>query len=144
MPQVSKYPLGEDLEERVFEVFWKTIAELDDEDEVKKFFLDLLTPTEQIMLAKRLAIAILLPKDWNYRSISQSIKVSAATIGSVANWLKRGGEGYKMAIDRILKEERWQEIFEKFEDKLKDFFDLKRPIWKYGPHEDYRKTKTEL
>lgn len=118
MPQVSKYPLPKDIEERMFDVFWKTIAQLITKAAVKKFFDDLLSSTEKIMLAKRLAIAILLVKGYDYRTISRILRVSTTTIMLVNTWLKNGGEGYKMVIKRILDEEKSEEFWDNLEEKI--------------------------
>ena len=56
MTKVSKYLMSEAVKDRMFEVFWKSIADLQGPESVKEFFTELLTPTEQVMLAKRLAV----------------------------------------------------------------------------------------
>lgn len=86
MPQVSKYLLEKQVKNRVFEVFWKTIAGLNTTPQVKEFFDELLTPTEKIMLAKRLAISILLYKKYSYEDIVDILKVSPSTIGNIARF----------------------------------------------------------
>ncbi|EKE12532.1 MAG: hypothetical protein ACD_13C00191G0028 [uncultured bacterium] len=48
------------------------------------FFDEFLTPTEQIMLAKRMAISLLLAKNYNYQDISDILKVSNGTIAEVS------------------------------------------------------------
>ena len=122
MAQVSKYPLSKDIEERMFDVFWQTIAGLKTKQSVKKFLHDLLSPTEKTMLAKRLGIAILLLKGYDYRSISHALKVSTATIMLINNWLKTGGEGYKMVIKKLLKQEKQAEFWDNLEEKLSQVF----------------------
>jgi len=126
MTQVSKYPLNKEVEERIFEVFWQTIADLKTPWSVKKFFHDLLYPTEKVMLAKRLAIAILITKGYDYRSICQILKVTLPTVWTVNIWLKQGGEGYKMAIEKILKQEKSEEFWQKISDFVKEATDAKR------------------
>lgn len=118
MAQVSKYPLSKETEERIFEVFWQTIADLKSKEIVQKFLEDLLSPTEKTMLAKRLAIAILLTKGHDYRSISKTLKVSTATIMIVNTWLKHGGEGYKMVIKKLLKQEKSDEFWDNLEETV--------------------------
>lgn len=118
MTQVSKYPLSKDIEERIFVIFWKTLARLTTVFAIKKFFEDLLSSSERTMLAKRLAIALLLAKNYDYGSIKKILKVSDGTIAKVQIWLKHGGEGYKMAINSILKDEKMKEFWQKVEDAL--------------------------
>lgn len=136
MSQVSKYLLNKDVEEQMFDVFWKTIARLITRNAVKKFFFDLLSPTEKTMLAKRLAIAIMLIKGYDYRTISQTLKVSTTTIMSISNWLKNGGDGYKMVIQKIIKEEKTAEFWDNLEEKLSN---LLPP----GPGTDWKRVKSQ-
>lgn len=121
MPQVSKNRVAKDVEKRMFEVFWESVSGLKNSSAVEEFFSELLTPTEKIMLAKRLSIAVLLLKGYDYRDISSILKVSYATISRVSGWLKYSGEGYKKVVEKMLKKEAWREFLEGIE---KVFFDL--------------------
>lgn len=112
MPQVSKVKVNKELDGRIREAFYSSISTLKTPEAAEQFLKDLLTPTEITMLSKRLAIAILLEKDYQYREISQTLKVSFATINKVRLWLELGGKGFKEAIGRILKEERLEKILD--------------------------------
>ncbi len=105
MGQVSKYPISKNIADRIFEIFLTTFVRIRDEQEADQFVSDLLTPTEKIMLAKRLAIAFLLAKDYDYRAIKYILKVSSGTISSVNLAIQHGSEGYKKVIEKILREE---------------------------------------
>ncbi len=56
MTKVSRRYLNKELENRIIEVFLKTIVDIKTTVEAKNFIEDLLSPTERIMLVKRLAI----------------------------------------------------------------------------------------
>ena len=118
MTQVSKYPISKKVADRIFEVFLKTIVEIKNNKEADEFISDLLTPTEKIMLAKRLAIAFLLEKGYDYRTIQKIIRVSAPTITSVNTARKYGSEGYKKLIAKIIREEKLISFFEETVEKL--------------------------
>lgn len=118
MPQVSRYPLSKDIETRMFNLFWKSLARLSSPEKIKQFLDDLLSPVEKTMLAKRLSIALLLTKDYDYESIKRVLKVSNDTIAKVKIWLLHGGEGYKMVIGELLKDEKMKEFWQKVEDTL--------------------------
>ena len=105
MAQVSKHPLSKAIYERIFEIFIKSIVSIKDKKEAEDFLNDFLTPTERIMLAKRLAIAVLLTKGYDYASIRKILHVSFSTVASVSVFLKYTGEGYKKVVDKLLKEE---------------------------------------
>lgn len=121
MPQVSKWWLSKDIEEKMFALFFQAFARLSKPVDIAKFLNDLLGPVEKIMLAKRLAIAVLLRRGYDYESIKQTLRVSSETIARVNISLNYGGEGYTMVVDEILKDRRMREFWEKIEDVLTTF-----------------------
>lgn len=121
MPQVSRYVLRKDVEKRMFKVFEKTISDIRKASDVKSFINDLLTPTEKIMLAKRLGIAVLLSKGYDYRSISKVLKVSTTTILAIVKQAAINGQGYKIAVNNILRDEDREAVFLKLEHALGKF-----------------------
>lgn len=120
MPQVSKYPLARNTELRLYKLFWKAIADLKNSFKAEEFFNDLLTPTEKIMLSKRLAIAVMLIKGYDYSSIRSTLNVSPSTIGSISLWLKYSGKGYRKTVENLLKRERIEKIFENIDSALEE------------------------
>lgn len=106
MTQVSKYPISKSIFDRIFEIFLRTFIKIKNKEQADQFISNLLTPTEKIMLAKRLAIAFLLEKNYDYRTIQSIIRVSSPTITSVSMSLKYGSEGYRKLIAEIIKEEK--------------------------------------
>lgn len=118
MTQVSKYPLSKAVEQRIFEMFFQTIIDLKTSTDVTAFLEDFLTPTEKMMLAKRLAIAVLLAKGYQYREISKTLRVSLPTISDVNVWFKYRGKGYKKVINSILTREKVDEFWEKLDDAV--------------------------
>lgn len=73
-------------------------------DAVKSFLKDLLTPSERIMLGRRIWIARLLLKGIPQVEIGQKLKVGPNTIARVQRWLKDQMPGYEKAIEGIEKE----------------------------------------
>lgn len=112
MSQVSKYPVSKQISERIFEILTKSFVKITNSEEADQFISDLLTPTEKVMLSKRLAIAYLLEKNYDYRTIQQIIKVSTGTIASVNIKKFHGSEGYKKLISKIMKEEQLTKLFD--------------------------------
>lgn len=84
MARISKYPILKEVYEKVFDLFLETFLQLRSKKRVANFFDEFLTPTEQIMLAKRMAISLLLAKNYNYQDISDILKVSNGTIAEVS------------------------------------------------------------
>lgn len=118
MSKISKRLLNKEINKRIFNLFWKTIAGLKTPTEANSFFDDLLSPSEQIMIAKRLAIAVLLTKNFTYTEIDNALKVSRPTIMNVSLWLKHKGAGYRKAVEKILKDEKKEEFLDKIEEIL--------------------------
>lgn len=67
-------------------------------DAVKLFLRDLLTPSERIMLGRRIIIARLLIAGESYEKIGERLRVSSTTIGRVHRWLKDQFPGLEKAI----------------------------------------------
>lgn len=65
------------------------------------------------MLAKRLGIALLLEKGYDYRTIQRILRVSFPTITSVNNARQYQGKGYRLFINKILKDESVKQFLEK-------------------------------
>jgi uncharacterized protein YerC len=105
MGRVSQRYIEPEIESRIFEVFRNYIANITYPQEVEEFFTSLLSHTEQIMVAKRLAIAVLLYKGYTYERINDTLKVSSSTVTTVHKQIISGATGYRKAVDKILSEE---------------------------------------
>jgi len=144
MAQVSKYPLKTEVYNRIFELLLKVIAEPYNKRAAKELLEDLLTPTEKIMLAKRLGIGVLLVKGYSYGTIQEILRVSKSTIADVNTSLRYKGKGYKAFTKKVLQEEKMAQFWEKVEDLVLGAFskgtrgsgwrhlhqELKRKRWK--------------
>lgn len=118
MGRVSKRKIDPEIEERIFEIFRDYIATLRDPEDINEFFVSLLSFTEQVMIAKRLAIAILLSRGYNYEEIDQTLKVSKSTVGTVHKQILIGALGYNKAIDRISKKEKLESFWNNLEELM--------------------------
>ena len=81
---------------------------------------DLLTPTEHVMLSKRLCIAFLLLKGKPYEYIMSVLKVSKSTVGFVALSLKDKGEGYRNTLKKIIRDEHITALFDRLDELFED------------------------
>ncbi len=73
-------------------------------DSMKLFLRDLLTPSERIMLGRRIMIARQLIAGKRYDDIEADMKVGRDTIGRVQKWLNDESEGYEKAVTKLEKE----------------------------------------
>jgi len=121
-------PLPKALEQQMHAVIRKAFADLRTEGEVSAFLDDLLTPTEKVMLGKRLAIAILLDRGYDQRTVHTIMKTSLSTVNTVNYWLKHKGNGYRIVLEKFQNQREWQELKEGLEKFLKQFFSLHRQL----------------
>ena len=131
MAQISKYPIHKSVEKRMFEIFTSTISSLKNPEDIEDFLHDFLSPVEKIMLSKRLAIAILLAKDYSYPSIRQILRVTPTTISAVSLSLKYSGKGYRKMVEKILSDEKKDNFWQKIEDVLAKIPKAKGSDWSY-------------
>jgi len=116
MPQVSRRSLSRNVQDKMFKIFFESLAQLSNPSDIQKLVLDLLGPVEQTMLAKRLAIALLLIKGYQYETIKDILKVSQGTISKINMILNLKGEGYNMTVKRILRKQKIENLFNLIED----------------------------
>ena len=86
-------------------------------DAVKLFLRDLLTPSERIMLGRRIIIARLLLKGERYEDIEHRMRVSRRTIAKVDRWLHDQFPGYEIALreaEKIFEERSSQRTAEPY------------------------------
>lgn len=115
MTMISKYPLTEDVKKRVTDIFYQSLADLKEPNQVANFLKEFLTPTEQVMLAKRISIGYLLGKKYEARTISNILKVSVTTVTSVNRLIKHNKGYFYSMIEKLLKEEKNQKFWDELE-----------------------------
>lgn len=111
MSQVSKRPIKPEIIERMLELLQKSFAKLDNKDAVSDFLEDILTPTERVMIAKRLAMALLLNRGWDHDAICRYLKVSTSTVTYFKNKLKGSARGFQKVLANIEKSNEWEQIW---------------------------------
>jgi TrpR-related protein YerC/YecD len=75
-------------------------------DEVKRFLRDLCTLSELEALAHRWQTARLVDEGVPYHEVAQRVPTSTATVTRVAQWLRHGSGGYRLALDRTAEQRR--------------------------------------
>jgi TrpR-related protein YerC/YecD len=70
-------------------------------EEAKRFLRDLCTFPELEALAHRWQIAQLVDEGVPYVEIAERVPSSTATVTRVAQWLRHGSGGYRLALDRL-------------------------------------------
>lgn len=76
------------------------VVSLRTRDEARRFLRDLCTLPELEALAHRWQTALLLEEGLPYLEIAERVPTSTATVTRVAQWLRHGTGGYRIALDR--------------------------------------------
>jgi len=118
--QVSQNPINKTLERQLDQMFYQVLAEIDSPEELKTVLCDVLTEGERTAVIKRLGIALYLDKGRNYEDVKNNIKVSSATIATVAENL--GNSGWQEVIRRVKAEEWASDWTEKIAGGIKRVF----------------------
>lgn len=92
-----------DISEQLERIF----AGLTERGVMNNFLNDLLTKTERTMLAKRLAIAVMLDVGYPFRVISRLLKVSEATVSVMRERMDKGGRGFAAVLARLKQNTRF-------------------------------------
>lgn len=103
MPKISKNKLDSRISRLILEQLIVAFQSLNKKDEVGRLFRSLFTKTEQIMLAKRLATAMLLEQGESYAVISNTLKISNATISFVRQAILNEDQEYVDLIKMLNK-----------------------------------------
>ena len=98
MSKVSRNKLDSKIYSAIIKQLTASVINLKKDSEVAGLFDSLFTKTEILMLAKRLAIAMLLERGITYPKISSALKVSSVTISFVRNSIMKDNENYSRLI----------------------------------------------
>ena len=118
MAQVSKRFIKPKVQERIITLFLSSIVLTGSREAAATFVDDLLTPTEKIVLAKRLSVAFMLLEGYDYESIKDTLKVSSPTIGNVSVWLKVKGDGVREIVRKIKRNESLKKIWNDIKESV--------------------------
>ncbi len=80
MARVSKFKIRDSVFITIFDLFFEVVGKNYSRSEFKHLIKDLFSPVERVMIAKRIGIIYLLLKGIDQRSISDTLKVSTATV----------------------------------------------------------------
>jgi len=118
--QVSKKQVNPNLKKQIYQLLYQVLADIRSQKEAEIFLNEVLTETELEMLAKRLGVAYYLDKGRSYSNIKTNLRLSSATISSVAEQMRKG-KGFETALSKIRAEEwanKWaKKISKRFKGK---------------------------
>ena len=106
MTRISKKYIKEEIIAKLYRLFFEIFSRSDDQHSFFMLIDDILSPSEKIMIAKRFGIIYLLIKGVDFRSISNILKVSTATVLFYSFTYKAKRVQTTKIIERMLKKEK--------------------------------------
>lgn len=100
--------MNKQIETQVYKILYQVLADAKTEVDMELILKSVMTEGELSAVAKRLAIAVFLDKGQSYEHIKDVLKVSTATIASVADSMNK--RGIQMALQRV-KAEEWADVW---------------------------------
>lgn len=100
--------MNKKIEAQVFKILYQVLGDAKSEVEIEIILKSLMSEGEISAVAKRLAIAVFLDKRQSYEHIKDVLKVSTATIATVAEGMNK--KGVQMALARV-KAEEWADVW---------------------------------
>ena len=89
---------------RTLDMLYTAAASVKGRDAMKLFLRDLLTPSERIMLGRRIWIARLILQGTSSSEIERKLRVGQNTVARVERWLNDQFPGYEKALASLEKE----------------------------------------
>ena len=111
MTRISKYRVEDKVLKKLYFMMFEIISNMDEEERFKGIMNELLSPTEKIMIAKRVAIIYLLMKNIDYLIISDVLKVSSTTIAKF-HMIMIDGKEIKSILEGLIGNEKIKDFFE--------------------------------
>ena len=129
MPHVSFRKLSKNTEEKLIENLKVVFRKINKDEEMSAFFFSLLSPTEQIMLSKRLAIIVLLQEGIPESKISDTLNVTRITVERMRWFLETKGEGFKIALKKLEEEKRLESFKKELLDLAGYVANPRKTVW---------------
>jgi uncharacterized protein YerC len=106
MTQVSRQKLEKKVYDRVFDIFVNSFVYVKNRQRAEKFLTELFSPTERIMISKRLAIAYLLSKKYPFDSIKSLLHVSQSTVCKMNYYINKEKNGFLEILKEVEKNKK--------------------------------------
>ncbi len=112
MPHISRRPMKPGMREKIFLRLFRSVRDAHTTTRSKYFLEDLLSPTEKLMLAKRLAMLLLVLEGASVYQIAETFTVSTSTARRMKLKIERNGCPYIVALyeNRKLRKEFQKDI----------------------------------
>jgi uncharacterized protein YerC len=110
MTHVSRWKLPKEEEKNLIDALRLVLTRLTKDEEMEAFLDSLLTETEKIMLAKRLALVVLLEEGLTESQIAEALHVTRITVSKMHYFFESRGHGYKLALKKLAEQKMLDEF----------------------------------
>lgn len=110
MTNISRRRLQDRVNDKLFVLLFEVVSGCRSKVEFNAVMIDLLSPVERIMIAKRIVITYLLLQDIDYRMICKVLNVSVTTVAKFKLLMEKS-EGLVPRLKQIVRNERLQLFF---------------------------------
>lgn len=129
MSQVSRHQLNNRVYDKIFSLYPQFLHRMTSRGKQVEFVEAFFTRTEKIVIAKRIAIAFMLVKGYQYHEIRSKIKVSTGSIANIADILKVNGNTIIQELNMIAKEDAFKEFLGTIDYNLSKILPPKGVNW---------------
>ena len=98
MAKVNPYQIDHKEKYVAIDGMFEVISKLKTKKEIVDFLLGLFTPSESLMLARRIQIAKMILEGENYENIRKKLNVGNNTIQQIDRWVHSKGSDYEKLI----------------------------------------------
>lgn len=101
MPKVKVYSVDKKEKQKIIAELFEIFVELRTRNDVFTFLLGLFTPSEVLMIARRIQVVKMIIDGNNYDEIRKKLKVSNQTITKMEHWLRNDDEKTDFIVKKI-------------------------------------------
>ena len=106
MAKFNFYNISKKEKDELLNELYFMVDSLKTKEQIINFFKDILTKSEEVMLARRIKIARMLLEGESYLQISRKLKTGLDTITKVQKWLKDGFGNYVKSLEKMNNKEQ--------------------------------------
>ena len=110
MPHISKKRPDPQVLKKILFFFKAVVTDLKTEEETASFLDSLLTNTEKLLLAKRLAMVILIKEGVSETQIVETLKTTYATVEKMKLMLDKKMGGYQIGLGKLEQRSDWKKL----------------------------------
>lgn len=119
MTRISRYKLSKQQSQDIEGHLVFLIGSLRNQKEIEHFLDNFLTQEEKIMMTKRLALFMMLERNYSPIAIQQALRISYETVRTYQNQFRLQTEQFRKIIRKVVYRQEAKEFFQKVEKLLK-------------------------